>query len=42
MPVYSKTGTMTAEGAAAVKRVLSVCVETMKTGNFDLSKDIHE
>jgi hypothetical protein len=32
LPMYSKTGTMTAEGAAAVKRVLSVSVETMKPG----------
>jgi hypothetical protein len=36
--LYSNTGKMTAEGAEAVKRMLSLSVESVRRSNFDLSK----
>jgi NitT/TauT family transport system substrate-binding protein len=38
LPMFSKTGAMSAEGAEAVRRMLAVSVERVRTGNFDLSK----
>ena len=38
LPMFSKTGITPAEGVEAVKRVLSISVESLRTGNLDLSK----
>jgi NitT/TauT family transport system substrate-binding protein len=38
LPMYSTSGEMTAEGAEAVKRVVSVSIESVRGGNLDLSK----
>lgn len=36
LPMFSSTGAMPADGAEAVRRMLSVSVETVRTSNFDL------
>jgi len=38
LPMFSKTGITPAEGVEAVKRVLSISVESLRTGSLDLSK----
>jgi len=38
LPMFSKTGITPAEGVEAVKRVLSISVESVRAGNLDLSK----